>query len=332
MKLIFPPQPLWATPNEIVLDLPTVRLRKFGIDNGIPTLIDAPYAGHPATIADYAEGQSLVQTLLNNDIASVYVTDWKSANYAMRNLSVDDYLDDLSRIFRHLGSYVNLIGLCQGGWLAAMYAALYPRQVNSLVIAGAPIDTDAGDGPIKQMAHDLPLGTFAALVQAGGGLMRGDLMLFGWKAMHPEVHLVFEWIDLWANLDSEIELERGRTFASWYGNTLNLPGRFYLQAVDQLFQRNLLFKGRFIAHGRRVSLGDIRCPVYLLAGGEDDITPPAQVLNAQKVLPHGRYIPAFVAPGGHIGLFMGRSTLNEYWPGIAGWITRNTVSARKQAA
>jgi polyhydroxyalkanoate depolymerase len=332
MKLIFPPQPLWATPNKVVLDLPTVRLRKFGIDIGIPTLIDAPYAGHPATVTDYAEGQSLVQTLLNNRIAGVYVTDWKSATYDMRDLGIDDYLDDLARIVDYLGSYVNLIGLCQGGWLAAIYAALYPRRVNSLVMAGAPIDTDAGDGPIRQMVRSYPLGSFAALVQAGGGLMHGDLMLLGWKAMHPEMHLVFKWLDLWNSMDSKIALARGRKFACWYENTLNLPGRFYLQVVDQLFQRNLLFKGRLIAHRRRVLLSDISCPVYLLAGREDDITPPAQVFQAQKLLPQGKSVPAVVAPGGHIGLFMSQNTLNEFWPDIAEWISWNTNSERKRAA
>jgi len=320
MGLLFPPQPRWATPNRVVLDLPTVRLRKFGIARGIPTLIDAPFAGHSAAIADYAEGQSLVQTLLNNGIAGVYITDWKSATFDMRNLGIDDYLDDLARIVDHLGRYVNLIGLCQGGWLAAIYAALNPGHVNSLVLAGAPIDTDAGDGPIKQMTHSIPLGTFSALVHAGGGLMRGGLMLASWKAMHPEMHLLFKWIDLWNSMDSKIALERGRTFASWYENTLNLPGRFYLQVVDQLFQRNLLFKGRLIAHRRRVLLSDITCPVYLLAGAEDDIAPPAQVFQAREVLPQGKSIPAVVAPGGHIGLFMGRNTLNEFWPEIAEWI------------
>lgn len=320
MGMLFPPQPAWATPNKVVLDLATVRLRKFGTGRGIPTLIDAPFAGHSAVIADYAEDQSLVQTLLHNGVAGIHVTDWKSAAYEMRNLGIDDYLDDLARIVNYLGGRVNLIGLCQGGWLAAIYAALYPGQVNSLVIAGAPIDTDAGDGPIKKMAHSYPLGSFAALVQAGGGLMRGDFMLASWKAMHPEMHLVLKWLDLWNSMYSKIALERDRTFACWYENTLNLPGRFYLQVVDQLFRRNLLFKGRLMAHRRRVLLSDITCPVYLLAGGEDDITPPAQVFQAREVLPQGKSIPAVVAPGGHIGLFMGRNTLNEYWPDIAEWI------------
>jgi len=47
---------------------------------------------------------------------------------------------------------VNLVGLCQGGWMSAMCAARFPRKVASLVLAGAPIDTDAGNGPIKRWA------------------------------------------------------------------------------------------------------------------------------------------------------------------------------------
>ena len=35
-----------------------------------------------------------------------------------------------------------------------MMAARFPDKVNSLVLAGAPIDTDAGNGPIKRMVHD----------------------------------------------------------------------------------------------------------------------------------------------------------------------------------
>ena len=46
------------------------------------------------------------------------------------------------------GGRVNLVGDCQGGWLAAIYAALHPERVNTLTIAGAPIDFHAGDAVI----------------------------------------------------------------------------------------------------------------------------------------------------------------------------------------
>ena len=55
---VVPPEP--ATPNTVRLDLRTVVVRDYGKPGGIPTLVDAPYAGHTAIIADYAVGQSLV--------------------------------------------------------------------------------------------------------------------------------------------------------------------------------------------------------------------------------------------------------------------------------
>jgi hypothetical protein len=39
-------------------------------------------------------------------------------------------------------------------------------------------DTDASNGPIKQMAHRLPIRMYRNLVAAGGGRMRGAVMPF----------------------------------------------------------------------------------------------------------------------------------------------------------
>lgn len=81
-RIEHPPEPEWATANTVRLDLATMRLREFGGegDSGTPVLIDAPFAGHSSTIADYAEGQSLVQTLMASGISNVFATDWKPAN------------------------------------------------------------------------------------------------------------------------------------------------------------------------------------------------------------------------------------------------------------
>ena len=50
----------------------------------------------------------------------------------------------LEEAVQSLGGRVNLVGDCQGGWLAVVYAGLHPEQVNTLTIGGAPIDTHAG--------------------------------------------------------------------------------------------------------------------------------------------------------------------------------------------
>lgn len=318
--------PKFATPNRILLDLHTMRFRDFTPSDAplqIPTIIDAPYAGHPSSIADFSNGQSLVQTLMANGVKRVYVTDWKSATPDMRDYDIDNYLAELNVVVDELGGRVNLVGLCQGGWMSAMYAARYPHKVARLVLAGSPMDTDAGHGPIREMAHNLKMADFEKLVEMGGGFMRGAFMLSAWKNMHPDVQYFGKYVDLYEHIDDPEYIRKHEDFEAWYENPIDLPGRWYLQAVEQLFKENRLAKGQFVGLGKTLSLGDIHCPVTLLAGESDDITTSEQVFNADQYLgTPASDIVKLLAPGGHIGLFMGSRTLREYWPGIAQWLVQ----------
>lgn len=316
-------RPSLATPNRIRLDLRTMMLRDYGTLGGIPTLVDAPHAGHTAMIADFRKGQSLVEALLAGGIRHVALTDWKAATEDMKDLEIDNYLAEIVVAIDDLGGRVNLVGLCQGGWVAAMIAARFPDKVNSLVLAGSPIDTDAGNGPIKRMVHASPLSFYEELVALGGGLMKGKLMLQGWKNMHPEQHYIRDHIDLYEHIDDPAYIAKEEAFNSWYENPIDLPGRWYLQVIQQLFKENRLAKGEFIGLGRKLSLGNIVCPVYLLAGAEDDITTPEQEFDAAKYIGTAKErVVQQTVPGGHIGLFMGARTLRDHWPSIATWIAR----------
>ncbi len=198
-----------------------------------------------------------------------------------------------------------------------------PDKVRSLVLAGAPIDTDAGHGPIKEMAHDLPMSDYEELIALGGGLMRGQFMLEAWKNMHPGEHYLKKYVDLYEHIDDPAYVAKEEAFEAWYENPIDLPGRWYLQAVKELFKENRLAKGKFKGLGRVLSLKDIRCPVYLLAGENDDITTKEQVFDAVKYLgTPPEKVEQALAPGGHIGLFMGTHTLRDYWPKITQWILK----------
>lgn len=323
--ILQPPEPGWATANRVRLDLDTMRLRDFSPQDAseetVPVLVDAPYAGHSATIADFARGQSLVETLKEVGITRLMVTDWKSATPEMRDYDIDKYLAELNTVVDDLGGKVHLVGLCQGGWLSAMYACRYPDKVASLVLAGSPIDTDAGDGPVKRIAHALPMAFYEEMVEAGGGRMLGQSMLAGWKSMHPALQSVGKFVDLYAHIEDKCYIRRTETFERWYENPIDLPGRYYLQAIEALFKENRFAKGTFVGLGKTLSLKDVTCPVYLLAGKADDITPKEQVFAAADLLgtPHNGVVRT-LAPGGHIGLFMGTRTLADIWPEIGEWI------------
>jgi poly(3-hydroxybutyrate) depolymerase len=322
-KISVPPPPRWTTANRVTLDLDTMTLRDFSVANaaGSPVFVDPPYAGHHSTIADYAKGQSLIETLIGSGLGRVFAADWKPASDAMKNFDIDKYLAEINAVVDDLGEPVHLVGLCQGGWMCAMYASRFPERVKSLVLAGSPIDTDAGNGAIKTLAHTLPIDVYKEMVDLGNGRMLGKTMLAGWKNMHPGAQFMGKYIDLFAHIDDRNYIRRTEKFERWYENPIDLPGVYYTQAVEQLFKENRLAKGEFVGLGRRLALKDIVCPTYLLAGDTDDITPKEQVFAARHLI--GTPASAIVerlAPGGHIGLFMGRKTLADVWPDIGRWI------------
>lgn len=316
------PAPEWATANHVILELHTLTLRDFSRSTqSVPVLVLPPYAGHSSTIADFHTGQSLVATLLDNGCTRVVAIDWRSATLAMRHYDVDNYLAEINVCIDELGGRVALVGLCQGGWCAAMVAARFPEKVERLVLAGAPIDTDAGDGAIKEAAHTLPMRFYENLVRMGGGMMKGAFMLEGFKNMHPATQYLGKFVELYEHVDDPSYVGRFEQFERWYEHTINLPGAWYLQIIRELFKENRLAKGNFVGLGKRLNLKDITCPTFLLAGASDDITPAAQVFAAEKLCgtPPAEIRKA-TAQGGHIGLFMGRKVLADNWVLIAHWL------------
>src|SRR5947209_20324861 len=134
-------RPAWTTPHEIVFDAPIARLRDFSTASSrskvVPTLVLPPQAGHDSCIVDYSAEQSQMGAILDAGLKRAFSLDWKGATAETADATIDDYLEVIDQSIDHAGGRVNLIGDCQGGWLAAMYAAIHPERVNTLTIAGA---------------------------------------------------------------------------------------------------------------------------------------------------------------------------------------------------
>ncbi|MDO8725772.1 MAG: alpha/beta fold hydrolase [Candidatus Methanoperedens sp.] len=321
------PEPTWTTKNKVRMDLHTLKLRDFSQGGkGIYTFIVPPYAGHTSTIVDFNTKQSLVEALMENGIEKVCSIEWKSATQEMKNYDIDNYLSELDICVDELGGRVNLAGMCQGGWLIAMYAARFPDKVNTLILAGSPIDSDVGNGVITEYAHKLPMEFFEGLVAAGGGLLKGNYMLEGFKSLNLNEQYFGKYMMLYQHINDQAYIQRFEIFERWYEYTINLPGKWYLQVVKELFKENRFFEGEFVGLGKKLSLGDIKCPVYLLVGERDEITPKEQVFNAEMHLGTEKSdIVKDIANGGHIGLFMGKKPLRENWPKITEWLKTHSA-------
>ncbi|MBR0839855.1 alpha/beta fold hydrolase [Bradyrhizobium liaoningense] len=308
----------WTTSNTVALELATMRLRDCTqTRSGQPALVCAPYALHRALIADFAPGHSVVQSLQQGGIGQVYLTDWRSATPDMRYLSIDSYLGDLNVAVDEIGAPVDLVGLCQGGWLSLLYAARFPAKVRRLVLVGAPVDLSINSA-LSRLTRNAPEMVYDQLVARGGGNVSGEEMRQFWsKTPGPDDVALALQRDL-SDAEGGMLLAR---FDHWNAETLDLPGTYYLEIVNWIFRENRIAGGKFVALGREVDLKDVKVPVFLLAGLDDDVVPAAQALATAGLLGTP---PAFIAaasePSNHLGLFMGARTHAYAWPRIAKWL------------
>lgn len=316
-----PPKLDWSAPNRVVLELSTMDLRDFSDGRpGVPTLVCAPFSLHGATIADLAPGHSVVEALALHGASRIFVTDWRSATPDMRLFTIDTYLADLNVAVDEIGAPVDLVGLCQGGWLSLAYAARFPDKVRKLVIAGAPIDTEAAESVLSVAAHVLPLVMLDEVARLGDGRVIGRRAADLWATtlqsgdaltalqLSPEEY----------GPQDELQVR----FRRWVEGTVDLPGVFYHQTVQWLFKENRLAEGRFMALGHPVDLAQVRQPLFLLAAQDDEIVPPAQ-LFALRGLVGTQDVQSVMEPGRHLSLFFGARTLRRAWSRIARWLAQD---------
>jgi len=317
--------PDWASRNHVALELPTMRLRDFSSTRArVPTLICAPFALHGATIADFERGHSLIEALQSCGLTHLFATEWRSATPEMQFFSIDNYLADLNVAVDELGGSVEMIGLCQGGWMALLYASRFPAKVRRIVLAGAPIDTQAEQAGISLVAANTPPGVFKELVRLGNGCVLGRHALVVWQQTSITREEIYAALQLPADASPQDHVDLIDSFRNWYAWTVDLPGAYYLQVVERLFRNNEIVRGRFTALGHRVDLSDIHVPIFMLAGRDDQLVAPRQMFAIEHFVatPPSR-IETAVAPCDHLALFMGTRTLTEIWPRIARWMIAN---------
>ena len=318
-----PPQNSYAidlssfpTFQRVRLDLNTMFLleTRRSAASARPVMIVGPYAVHDAAIADFAEGHSLAGALTEEGAGPLALTFWKSATAQMRDYGIDAYLSDLNVAVDDLGGRVSPIGICQGGWLAAAYAARFPRKVEKLVAAESHITRTLAATPPAAIARALAL---------TGGLVSGTMSsaLFG---------------DNWSpEFNAEAALQGAdvftvQKFEVWNSRTVDLPGVYFAQTAEWIFRENRLANGSFPALGREVGLAEIVAPIFALAASADAVVTPAQVTAVKSKCRRAK-VAVRVEPGRHLSLFMGRRTLRTAWRDIAHWLGEEHAASAKAA-
>ena len=334
--------------RETVWRSPWVRLRRFARDPealaaaGAATespavLVVAPLSGHYATLL-----RGTVRTFLQDH--DVYVTDWANArdvSLIEGRFDLHDYIDTLIDILGEIGRRAHVVAVCQPGPPALAAASLMaetddPLRPASLTLMGSPIDARLSPTVTNQLAEKRPFTWFQSNMihtvppHYTGTLRRvypGFVQLYSFMSMNAEAHQSAHW-RYFADLvkgDGD-SAEKHREFYDEYLSVLDLSEEFYLQTVDEVFQRYLLPKGEMVHRGRRVDPAALTDVALMTVEGEkDDISGVGQTQAAHGLCPNlpAEWRELYVQPGvGHYGVFNGRRFNEEIYPRIRDFIGR----------
>jgi polyhydroxyalkanoate synthase len=135
---------------------------------------------------------------------------------------------------------------------------------------------------------------------------------------------------------------------AWNADATRMPYRMHSHYLRALFLHNDLAEGRFEAAGGKVSLSDVKAPIFAVGTEEDHVSPWRSVFKIHRLNPgeltfllvSGGHNGGIVSEPGHknrsyaIGLrpdgepasspaeFLGRAARHEgsWWPAYAGWL------------
>ena len=332
----------------IVLNKPFGDLRRFthpGLGEDAPRLlIVAPMSGHYATLL-----RGTVARMAER--CEVYITDWADARtvpLADGRFDLDDYIDYVMEFLEHIAAQggthgVHAMAVCQPSVPVFAATAILnmhgsPAAPRTLTMMGGPIDTRESPTTVNDLAMERPIEWFRQTViatvplqyrGAGRRVYPGFLQLAGFMSMNLGNHMMSHW-EMFKHLTTGDQegAQATKDFYEEYRSVCDMTAEFYLQTVEEVFQKHSLPNGTFTHRGEVVDLGKIKQTALLAIEGErDDISGIGQTKAALKLATglaaaKKRY---FLAEGaGHYGIFNGSRWRDKIAPVVEEWMTTNS--------
>jgi len=274
---------LAMTPGKVVHRTPLYELIHYAPTTdkvlATPLVIFPPWINR-FYILDLTPEKSFIRWCVDQGI-SVFMVSWKSADASMKDIVWDDYVAaqvDAIDTVRDLLDVpaVHTIGYCVAGTtLAATLALLTARgaadTVTSATFFTAQVDfADAGE--LLHFVDDDQLKLVSSL--SPDGFLDGRYMAMTFNLLRGR--------DLIWNYVTNNYL-MGKDYAPfdllhWNGDTTNLPAKWHLSYLTDLYRDNLLVQpGAMTVDGTPIDLTTVRTPAYIQAGREDHIAPADSV-------------------------------------------------------
>lgn len=264
-------------------------------------------------VLDLSPHNSMVRYLVDQGF-DVFMLSWKNPDKGDADLDLQDYLDlgireVLGWLRKDMGiTAVHGVGYCLGGTLLSIAAAAYarddgPSPFATLTLLASQTDfTEPGE-----------LGTFMTEAQVGfledimeeQGYLEAGQMAAAFQMLRP-ADLIWSRVIRHYLLGERTE---PNDLMVWNADATRMPAKMHTTYLRKLFLENALARRSFKVDGRRISLTDIRAPIYCLATESDHVSPWRSVFkllaltdtDVRFVLTNGGHNGGVLSEPGHKG-------------------------------
>ncbi len=340
----------YALSESTVVSKPFGNLLKFRRDHlpaGAPKLmIVAPMSGHYATLL-----RGTVERMAES--CEVYITDWADARTVPARagkFDLDDYIDYLIEFLDFIGPGAHMMAVCQPSVPALAATALmnadkHPARPVTLTMMGGPIDTRKSPTTVNDLAMERPIAWFRETVIAtvpltyrgyGRKVYPGFLQLASFMSMNLGSHMLSHY-EMFKHLNAgdDASAQATKDFYEEYRSVCDMTAEFYLQTVEEVFQKHSIPNGTFEHKGKVVDLGSIRDTAILAIEGErDDISGIGQTkaaLDLATGLAAGKKHYYLAEGAGHYGIFNGSKWRDKIAPVVESFFAKHGAKAKLKA-
>jgi polyhydroxyalkanoate synthase len=314
---------LATSPKDLVFQEDKVKLYRFrpGKRPSCPVPLLITYAlVNRETMMDLEEGRSVIRNMLDHGL-DIYIIVWGYPSRLDRYVTLDDcidiYMNDcVDHIRKEKGlESINLMGVCQGGTFASIYAALYPEKVRNLVTMVTPIDFDTDDGLLNIWSRYIDVDLMVDTL----GNVPGDFLNLGFLMLKPFQLMIDKYIGLVNSAEDPASVLNFLRMEKWINDSPDQAGETFRKFVNELYKENRLIKGQLRIGGRKVDLKRIDMPLLNIYAEQDHLVPPSsseplgQLVSSTDVTTRS-------FPVGHIGMYVSSKSQRDLAPTIAEWL------------
>lgn len=254
----------------------------------------------------------------------VYATDWRMPAIEDEKMSLANYVHEyvenaVDKIEEITGSRkVTLFGYCWGGILSLMYSALYPKDVENLILHATPVDFSHNPTVLETWIKNFDVKKFVSVF---GNVPSFFLNIAFW--LRNPLEASSKYYFYFNQPRSLSEITQFLAVEYWLYDSVPIFGKAFEQIIDDVYKNNLLIQNKMNLGGKKIDLSKISTPVLNIVGTNDDLVSADSSRSITKMV-SSTDKKTIEFPTGHVGLCVSRSAHKKLWPEVGDWLKNHS--------